>query len=214
MLSQRASSRIGTAVGWFGIEFADDRCDDLAEGPAMTLLNLHSPHSIEDDLEYELDPFAESLELGVEDSRIMVVDDDDRVALMMTRLLERDGFRHVLTVGDGQQAVDTVLDHPPDVVVLDVHLPRLDGFQVLREIVRHDGEVGRVTGVIAVSGDVDPATCETMMSGGADDFISRPFENGEFALRVRRIAHRTRALRRALGYARLLEGHLRDVSRS
>jgi len=185
---------------------------DLAEGPAMTLLNPHAPYSIEDDLEYELDPFAESLERGLEDSRIMVVDDDERVALMMTRLLERDGFRHVLTVGDGQQAVDTVFDHPPDVVVLDVHLPRLDGFTVLREIVRHDGEVGRVTGVVAVSGDVNPATCETMMNAGADDFISRPFESGEFALRVRRIAHRTRALRRALGYARLLEGHLRDVS--
>ena len=178
----------------------------------MTLLNLHAPQWVDDDLEYELDPLAESLELGVEDSRIMVVDDDPRVALLMSRLLERDGFRHVLIVGDGQQAVDTVLDHPPDVVVLDVHLPRLDGFEVLREIVRHDGDIGRVTGVIAVSGDADPVTCQTMLSAGADDFIPRPFENGEFALRVRRIAHRTRALRRALGYARLLEGHLREVS--
>jgi len=178
----------------------------------MTLLNLHAPEWFEDDLEYELDPLAESLELGVEDSRIMVVDDDPRVALLMSRLLERDGFRHVLTVADGQQAVDTVLDHPPDVVVLDVHLPRLDGFEVLREIVRHDGDIGRVTGVVAVSGDADPVTCQTMLSAGADDFIARPFENGEFALRVRRIAHRTRALRRALGYARLLDGHLRDVS--
>jgi CheY-like chemotaxis protein len=199
-------------VGCFGIEFADDGNDDLAEGPAMTLLNLHAPEWFEDDLEYELDPLAESLELGVEDSRIMVVDDDPRVALLMSRLLERDGFRHVLTVADGQQAVNTVLDHPPDVVVLDVHLPRLDGFEVLREIVRHDGDIGRVTGVVAVSGDADPVTCQTMLSAGADDFIARPFENGEFALRVRRIAHRTRALRRALGYARLLDGHLRDVS--
>jgi len=181
----------------------------------MTLLNLYTrPPAMEDELEDELDSFGESLELSVEDSRIMVVDDDARVALLMTRLLERDGFRHVLSVGDGQRAVDIVLDHPPapDVVVLDVYLTGLDGFEVLREIVRHDGEVGRVTGVIAVSGDLAPATCETMLSAGADDFISRPFENGEFAHRVRRIAHRTRALRRALGYARLLDGHLRDVS--
>ena len=177
----------------------------------MTLLNLHTPRSMEDDLEDDLDGLAESLELGVEDSRIMVVDDDERVALLMARLLERDGFRHVLTVGDGEQAVETVLDHPPDVVVLDVHLPRIDGFEVLREIVRHDGDVGRVTGIIAVSGDATPVTCQMMLCAGADDFISRPFQNGEFALRVRRIAHRTRALRRALGYARLLEGHLRDV---
>jgi DNA-binding response OmpR family regulator len=179
----------------------------------MTLLNVNSDlASITDQLEEEFDSQADSLELSVENSRIMVVDDDARVALLMSRLLEREGFRNVLTVGDGQRAVDTVLDHPPDVVVLDVHIPRLDGFEVLREIVRHDGEVGRVTGVIAVSGDVNPNTCQTMLNAGADDFIARPFENGEFALRVRRIAHRTRALRRALGYARLLEGRLHDAS--
>jgi DNA-binding response OmpR family regulator len=178
----------------------------------MTLLNVSTPYWIEDSLEDEQDPLADSLELQVDDSRIMVVDDEARVALLMSRLLERDGFRHVVTVDDGQKAVDAMFDRPADVVVLDVHLPRLDGVEVLREIVRHDREVGRVTGVLAVSGDVDPGTCQTMLDAGADDFISRPFQNGEFALRVRRIAHRTRALRRALGYARLLEGRLHDAS--
>jgi DNA-binding response OmpR family regulator len=178
----------------------------------MTLLSMNTRHWIEESVEDEFDPLSDSLELAVEDSRIMVVDDDDRVAILMSRLLERDGFRHIVTVADGRQAVDTVFDRPPDLVVLDVHIPRLDGFEVLREIVRHDGEVGRVTGVIAVSGDASPTTCQTMLVAGADDFISRPFENGDFAMRVRRIAHRTRALRRAMGYARLLEGRLHDVS--
>jgi DNA-binding response OmpR family regulator len=180
----------------------------------MTLLSMNTRHWIEEgeSVEEEFGPFSDSLELAVEDSRIMVVDDDDRVAILMSRLLERDGFRHIVTVADGQQAVDTVFDRPPDLVVLDVHIPRLDGFEVLREIVRHDGEVGRVTGVIAVSGDASPTTCQTMLVAGADDFISRPFENGDFAMRVRRIAQRTRALRRAMGYARLLEGRLHDVS--
>ncbi len=179
----------------------------------MTLLNVDTDlSSVEDTLEDELDPNADSLELRVEDSRIMVVDDDPRVALLMSRLLEREGFRHVVTVEDGRRAVDIVLDHPPDVVVLDVHLPGLDGFEVLREIVRHDGVIGRVTGVVAVSGDASPTTCQTMLCAGADDFISRPFANGEFALRVRQIAHRTRSLRRALGYVRLLDGNLHDPS--
>jgi len=181
----------------------------------MTLLNVSAhDYALEEVLEDEFDPFAETLELAVENSRIMVVDDDPRVALLMARLLERDGFRHVVTVDDGERALGIVLDHPPDVVVLDVHLPRLDGFEVLREIVRHDGDVGRVTGVIAVSGDCSPDTCKSMLGAGADDFIVRPFENGDFAQRVRRIAHRTRSLRRALGYNRLLEGRLRDVSNS
>jgi len=178
----------------------------------MTLMHMSArSDTIEDDLQDELDSLGESLELGVDDSRILVVDDDPSVALLMARLLEREGFRNVVIVGDGQRALEVVLDRPPEVVVLDVHIPRLDGFEVLREIVRHDTEVGRVTGIIAVSGDITPETCQSMLGAGADDFIARPFENAEFALRVRRIAHRTRALRRALGYARLFESRLRSV---
>ncbi len=177
----------------------------------MTLLSIDTylASTDEDDgLEDDLGATVESLELGVEDSRILVVDDDPRVALLMTRLLERDGFRRLATVGDGKHAVDIVLDDPPDLVVLDVHIPGLDGFEVLREIIRNDNEVGRVTGIIGVSGDVTPTVCQEMLMAGADDFIGRPFQSGEFALRVRTIAHRTRALRRAVGYARLLEGRL------
>ena len=94
-----------------------------------------------------------------DNSRIMVVDDNPRVATLMSRLLEPEGFRHVVTAGDGQTALDIVVDHQPHVVVLDVHLPRLDGFEVMRQIARRDAEVGRVTGVVAVSGDLSPATC-------------------------------------------------------
>jgi DNA-binding response OmpR family regulator len=184
------------------------------EGPAMTLANATTHLEITDDgLDDEFDGLVETLEPVVEDSRILVVDDDARMAILMCRLLERDGFRHVVAAGDGQRALEILFDHPPDVVVLDVHLPRLDGFEVLREILRHDLEIGRVTGIVATSGDTAPSTCQTMLWAGADDFISRPFANAEFALRVRRIAQRTRALRRALGHARLLEGRLRGVAR-
>jgi len=178
----------------------------------MTLTNpTIADDAIQAYLDAEFDSFGEPGERDVEDSRIMVVDDDERIATLMSRVLERDGFRHVTTAGDGQRAVDIVLDRPPDVVVLDVHLPRLDGFEVLREILRHDAQIGRVTGVVAVSGDASPDTCQTMLWAGADDFIPRPFANAEFALRVRRIAERTRALRRAMGYAQLLDGHLPDA---
>jgi DNA-binding response OmpR family regulator len=179
----------------------------------MTLANVIAHAEMTDDsLDGDLDGFIGALAPAVEDSRIMVVDDDARVATLMSRLLEREGFRRVVTASDGERALEILFDHPPDVVVLDVHLPHIDGFEVLREILRHDTEVGRVTGVVAISGDAAASTCQTMLWAGADDFISRPFENGEFVLRVRRIAHRTRSLRRALGYAALLDGRLRDVS--
>ena len=178
----------------------------------MTLANPAMHSEITDCLDDELDELVEAFEPLVEDSRILVVDDDARMAILMCRLLERDGFRRVVAARDGQRAVEILFDNPPDVVVLDVHLPRLDGFEVLREILRHDLERGRVTGIVAISGDTAPSTCQSMLWAGADDFISRPFANAEFALRVRRVAQRTRALRRALGHARLLEGRLRGVS--
>ena len=52
----------------------------------------------------------------------------------MVRLLERDGFRHVISVSDGTDAVSVILDEQPEVVVLDVHMPGVDGFQVLRQL--------------------------------------------------------------------------------
>jgi PleD family two-component response regulator len=183
------------------------------EGPAMTLANPISHFELTDDnLDDDFDGFIEELEPAVEDSRILVVDDDARAATLMSRLLERDGFRRVVTACDGERALEFLFDRPPDVVVLDVHLPHIDGFEVLREILRHDLEVGRVTGIVAISGDATASTCQTMLWAGADDFISRPFASAEFAMRVRRIAHRTRALRQALGHARLLDGRLRGVS--
>lgn len=145
------------------------------------------------------------------DERVLLVEDDASIREVVGIGLRQSGMRPT-GVADGRDALAQFRQATYDVVLLDVMLPSLDGFEVLREIVRHDGVVGRVTGVVAVSGDASPTTCQTMLGAGADDFISRPFENGEFALRVRQIAHRTRSLRRALGYVRLLDGSLHDPS--
>lgn len=180
----------------------------------MTAANIMAVADVLDDyVDTDFDE-RDYVEVTVEDSRIMVVDDDAGVATLMCRLLERDGFRHVVTVGDGHRALEIVLEHAPDIVVLDVHLPRLDGFEVLHEILRHDVETGRVTGVLAVSGDAAPKTCQTMLWAGADDFIARPFASADFALRVRRIAQRTRTLRQAMGHTRLLEARVRGPHES
>ena len=163
----------------------------------MTLAPLELPA--------DLDQLDDAPASRVEEGRILVVDDDARATAFMRRLIERDGFTHVDTAGDGRRALHMIMDHPPHVVVLDVHLPLIDGYSVLREIVRSDERTGRPTGVLAVSGDPTPATCQSILWAGADDFIPRPFVSGEFTLRVRRLAKRTQSLRRALAYSRFLE---------
>jgi len=148
----------------------------------------------------------------VEEGQILIVDDDPTASAFMRRLIERDGFLRVITAGDGSRALELLVDHPPDVVVLDVHLPHVDGFEVLREIVRRDVRTGLPTGVLAVSGDPSSETCQSMLWAGADDFIPRPFSSAEFTMRVRRVANRTAALRHALAYSRFLERRIDDLS--
>jgi DNA-binding response OmpR family regulator len=142
---------------------------------------------------------------SIEESRILVVDDDAHAAVLMRRLIEREGFSRVDTATDGRHALAMMADHPPDVVVLDVHLPEVDGLEVLRQIVRRDERTGRPTGVLGVSGDPTGTTAQSMLWAGADDFMPRPFQSAEFVARVRRLANRTRSLRRALAYSHFLE---------
>jgi DNA-binding response OmpR family regulator len=142
---------------------------------------------------------------SVEDTRILVVDDDPRAARLMVRLLERDGFRRVISVSDGTDAVSVILDEQPEVVVLDVHMPGVDGFQVLRQL--QSNHESRALAVLAVSGDASTGTGRAMMSAGADDFLARPFDGREFALRVRSLARVTKELRRTAGFLDWLEDH-------
>src|SRR3954469_9007603 len=97
---------------------------------------------------------------SVADARILIVDDDPTAALLMTRLLERDGFWRVVSTGGGWRALAMMLQHPPDVMILDVHMPDLDGIQVLREMQQGERRARSVTGVLAVSGDASAATCD------------------------------------------------------
>ena len=179
----------------------------------MTFAQLAVPtddYDFGDDL--AVGDFDNRPETRIEEGQILVVDDDPNAAAFMRRLIERDGFLRVLTAGDGRRALELLVEHPPDVVVLDVHLPQVDGLEVLREIVRRDERTGRPTGVLAVSGDPSSQTCQSMLWAGADDFIPRPFPGAEFTMRVRRVATRTQALRRALAYSRFLERRLDDLS--
>ncbi len=147
---------------------------------------------------------------AIEDARILIVDDDPTAALLMTRLLERDGFWRVVSTSEGWRALAMLRQHPPDVMVLDVHMPDLDGVQVLREMQQVERGAEHVTGVLAVSGDHARSTCDRMLSAGADDFVVRPFAGAEFAARVRRLVQATRELRCAVGYVGFLDRELLD----
>jgi len=120
-------------------------------------------------------------------SHVLVVDDEPTVRSVVAEYIRADGSR-VTEVADGRAALDVVANDRPDVVVLDVMLPEVDGFEVLASI----REIGELP-VIMLTARVGEADRIAGLDLGADDYVVKPFSPRELAARVRSILRRTRA---------------------
>ena len=118
-------------------------------------------------------------------SRVLVVDDDPAVAATFSRLLSGSGY-DVETAGDGVSALAAVERLPPDVVLLDVKMPQMDGFQVCEALKRDS--VTRLTPVILVTGLSHRDHRVRGLNAGADDFLSKPVDSLELLARVGALA--------------------------
>ena len=112
-------------------------------------------------------------------SRILVVDDDVALAEMIGIVLENDGYR-VVFCSDGSQALSQFQEHNPDLVLLDVMLPGMDGFDVCRAIRRVSDAP-----IVMLTARSDTADVVTGLEAGADDYVPKPFKPKELVARVR-----------------------------
>jgi len=111
---------------------------------------------------------------------ILVAEDEQRIASFLEKGLRAAGFR-VLLAGDGRTALDRARSERPDLVLLDVGLPELDGFQVLHAFRQSD----RTTPVIMLTARTSGADTVAGLTGGADDYVAKPFKFDELLARVR-----------------------------
>jgi len=116
--------------------------------------------------------------------RILVVDDDVKTTELVKLYLKRDGYR-VLTAYDGVEAIRLAKESHPDLVVLDLMLPRLDGFEVFR-MLRSDSDVP----VIMLTARTTEQDRLAGLDLGADDYVIKPFSPKELAARVRAVLRR------------------------
>ena len=117
--------------------------------------------------------------------KILVVDDELEIVKVVRAYLEQSGFR-VITASDGQQALAVFRHEKPDLVVLDLNLPKLDGLDVCRAI-RRDGN----TPVIMLTARVEETDKLIGLEIGADDYIVKPFSPREVVARVRTVLRRS-----------------------
>ncbi|MEA3440494.1 MAG: response regulator transcription factor [Chloroflexota bacterium] len=121
----------------------------------------------------------------IRDRRILVVDDEERMVRFIRLNLEYDGFQ-VIEAFNGAQAIEQVRSNLPDLVLLDVMMPDIDGFEVLR-IIR---EVSSVP-VIMLTAKSEEDDRVRGLELGADDYITKPFSPRELVSRVRAVLRRT-----------------------
>ncbi len=116
--------------------------------------------------------------------RVLVVEDDQDIADVLQRSLRMEGYE-VRIAGDGLAALDEAHGFLPDVVILDLGLPRLDGIEVARELRRDDD----VPILMLTARDALEARVEGLDSG-ADDYLVKPFERQELLARIRALLRR------------------------
>ena len=117
--------------------------------------------------------------------KVLIVDDEPNIVISLKFLLENAGF-DVKSESDGQSALDAIASSTPDVLVLDVMLPGLDGFQVLREL-RGDPRYEKLP-VLMLTAKGQREDRKTAIDTGADVFISKPFSNDEVVKAVQDLA--------------------------
>jgi DNA-binding response OmpR family regulator len=116
---------------------------------------------------------------------ILLVDDEPSILSLATLYLERENFR-VLSVSDGLNALEAVAKHSPSLVVLDVMLPGVDGFEVCRRL-RGAGNPVPIIMLTARDDDIDKIIGLEL---GADDYLTKPFNPRELTARVKAILRR------------------------
>ena len=114
--------------------------------------------------------------------RILVVDDDPLVREVLLRFLEREGYEP-FPAASGEEALEMVSAQPPDLVLLDVQLPGIDGYTVCRQL--KDDEATALIPVTILTGVTDAEARTRGIEAGADDFITKPFEYGLLRARIR-----------------------------
>ncbi len=122
---------------------------------------------------------------------VLVVEDDEANRALLTRLLESEGYR-VHTAADGEAGLRAVTAHRPDLVLLDVGLPGLDGYELTRRL-RLDPRHATLP-ILLLTGRTAQSDVVTGLNAGADDFITKPFAQPELIARIRSALRLRRAL--------------------
>src|SRR5579863_10194415 len=119
-------------------------------------------------------------------SRILVVDDQSANLRVLETVLDVAGYQNVRSLNDSREVLRVVAEFAPDLIMLDLHMPHVDGLEVLDQLATVIPKDDYVP-VLVLTGDASSAAKERALSRGAHDFLSKPLNRTEVQLRVRNL---------------------------
>lgn len=142
-------------------------------------------------------------------AKIFIVDDELTNVRLLERILKRAGYTNLAMTTDPRRAMPMFTDDSPDLVLLDLHMPHIDGYELLQQIQALAGPDTFIP-IIVLTADATAEAKHRALSTGAIDFLCKPFDNSEVELRIRN-ALRTRFLYLQLeSQKRLLEERVKE----
>lgn len=141
-------------------------------------------------------------DLSRETARLLVVDDQEANVRVLEGVLRRGGYANVRSILDSREVLPVYEEFGPDLVLLDLHMPHLDGFQVM-EMLREQVPPSSYLPILVLTADITPEAKQRALSSGARDFLTKPFDAVEVLLRVHNLLE-TRRLHLRLQNANLI----------
>ena len=114
--------------------------------------------------------------------KILIVDDEPNILISLEFLMRREGFE-ILVARDGEEALQSIRAHRPDLVLLDIMMPRINGFEVCRQV-RADPALSG-TRIVMLSAKGRPAQIAEGLALGADGYITKPFSTKNLVAQVK-----------------------------
>ena len=145
-------------------------------------------------------------------ARILIVDDEPNNVEILRRILTRAGFTRIESTTDSRDAKRLYVRHRPDLILLDLHMPHLDGLGVMAEL----SEIAEASylPILILSADVTPEARRDALSRGAKDFVNKPFQADEILLRIKTLLETRFLYIQIQGQNQLLEAKVRERTRA